>query len=262
VDILSWYLPLCAAFFGAIVGSFINALSFRYGTGAGMGGRSRCMHCGHTLSAFDLVPIISFLALRGRCRYCSSRISLQYPAIEALATLLSLSLWVRFPSPLPYALSLVPWMGLLFILAYDLRHKIVPMGGLLFVVLAALLFSFHACVSACHIALPPTEMFLGLTSALPLLLISAVSRGRWMGWGDGLLQLPLGLMLGLSLSWSGLFLAFWSGAIVGLLLVAYAGAKRRGGVTMKSEIPFAPFLVLGAAAAYFFHVDIFSLFIF
>ena len=93
--------------------------------------------------------------------------------------------------------------------------------------------------------------------ALPLFLLSLVSRGTWMGWADSLLELSLGALLGLSMGATALMLAFWSGAIVGvaLLLLSRVHFFR---YTIKSEMPFAPFLILGVALAYFFHVDFFS----
>jgi prepilin signal peptidase PulO-like enzyme (type II secretory pathway) len=89
--------------------------------------------------------------------------------------------------------------------------------------------------------------------ALPLTLISLVSKGRWMGWGDGALELSLGWMLGLTAGGSALMLAFWIGAAVGIAALA---AKK--GLTMRSELPFAPFLICGALIAFFFHVDFLS----
>src|SRR3989344_6482284 len=91
---------------GAILGSFINALVYRFNTGRGMGGRSHCMHCGHTLSAVDLVPVFSFLFLRGRCRYCGVKLSLQYPLVEVAAAVLSPAVYPPHPAPLEYALWL------------------------------------------------------------------------------------------------------------------------------------------------------------
>src|SRR6185369_195957 len=84
-------LAVGAALFGSILASFINALSFRWGTGLSIAnGRSRCMRCGHSLSAGDLVPVLSYMYLRGRCRYCGSRISPQYPLVEVAGAALAL----------------------------------------------------------------------------------------------------------------------------------------------------------------------------
>ena len=233
-----------AAVLGLITGSFLNALSFRLNTGRGMGGRSRCMHCGHTLLARDLVPVLSFAATRGHCRYCRSRISLQYPTVELAAAALAVFIFLKHPEPLLFAFWFVVWMTLLFVVLYDLRHKIIPWQASLFLGALGLgyaIFNFQFSIF---------NLVAGPVLASPLLFISLVSRGRSMGWGDGGLMLGLGWLLGLSAGFTALMVAFWSGAIVGIILMLL-----RRGVTMKSELPFAPFLVLGAAAAHFFYAD-------
>ncbi|OGC84959.1 hypothetical protein A3F55_03010 [Candidatus Adlerbacteria bacterium RIFCSPHIGHO2_12_FULL_53_18] len=232
---------------GAIFGSFINALVYRFNTGRGMGGRSHCIHCGHALSAVDLVPVLSFLFLRGRCRYCGARFSLQYPVVEVTAALLSLAVYLAHPAPLEYALWLGVVVTLLFIVVYDIRHGIIPWSasGLLATLALLHLFFFTEPTLWSFVA--------GPLLALPLFLFSLVSRGTWMGWGDSALELSLGWLLGLSVGATALVLAFWSGAAVGIVLLVLS--KR---YTMKSELPFAPFLVLGALAAHFFHVDFFA----
>lgn len=232
---------------GAILGSFINALVYRFNTGRGMGGRSFCDCCGHTLGALDLVPVLSFILLRARCRYCQAKLSFQYPVVEVTAALLSLMVYLTHPVPLEYALWLATTMTLLFIVVYDIRHGIIPWSASGVVAAMALvhLFFFTG----------PTlwGLLAGPLLAFPLFLFSLVSKGTWMGWGDGVLELSLGWLLGLSVGASALMLAFWSGAIVGIALLTL---KR--GYKMKSELPFAPFLVLGALAAHFFHVDFFA----
>jgi prepilin signal peptidase PulO-like enzyme (type II secretory pathway) len=113
---------------------------------------------------------------------------------------------------------------------------------------------------------PQPEPFLGgLLLALPLFLFSVVSGGRWMGWGDAPLQFSLGVLLGLVPGLTALALAFWVGAAVGLLLILLerltptrAGRVGVKGFTIRSEVPFAPFLVLGAWCVHFLHVDFFS----
>jgi leader peptidase (prepilin peptidase)/N-methyltransferase len=236
-----------AGVLGAIVGSFLNALSFRLGTGRSvMRGRSHCMRCGKTLTAIDLVPIVSYLCLRGRCRHCGVRISIQYPLVEAAAAALGAAVFALNADPLQFALWFVAWMTLLFVVVYDLRHFIIPWSCS---IVLALLGLAHVWMSGLGI----WSVAAGPALAAPLLLLSLVSRGRWMGWGDGALQLGLGWLLGPTMGLTGLVLGFWSGAAVGIVLLA-----AQKGYTMKSELPFAPFLILGAGVAYFFHVDIFS----
>ncbi|HEX8993660.1 MAG TPA: prepilin peptidase, partial [Candidatus Paceibacterota bacterium] len=219
----------------------------------------------------DLVPIVSFLALRARCRYCGAPLSWQYPLVEVMAGFLSLGVATVYSSPLLFAISFLMWMTLLFLVVYDMRHFVLPHEGLVLAGALGLVSVSLACTDGvCTIAMPSwTALLSGPVAASPLFLLCLVSRGRWMGWGDPLLELGLGWMLGLSGAFSALAISFWSGAIVGLLLIAYSKwhAKRRAvqgsalekndeGYTMNSEVPFAPFLVLGAAIVFFFHVDL------
>ena len=248
-------LQITALLFGTIVGSFLNALLFRFNTGRSVAaGRSMCMHCGHTLSAFDLVPVFSYLWLQGRCRYCGAKISAQYPLVEITAALLSLLVYLEHPTPLAYAFWMLIWMTLLFIVVYDLRHSVIPWSasGILGVLtLVSLFVSFDT--SPVFIFLPNIWSLLsGPILALPLVLLSSLSGGRLMGWGDPPLELSLGWLLGLTSGATALMLSFWIGALSGILLIIF-----KKGLTMKSELPFAPFLVVGALIAYFFHVDFF-----
>lgn len=244
--------------FGAILGSFLNALSFRFNTGKSMGGRSACMRCGHRLGWYDLVPIVSFLYLRGACRYCHSRISPQYPIVEVLAGALSVLVYVQNPEPLSYGLFLSVWLTIVFIGVYDMRHTIIPWSCSLLLMALTFLSLFLPGISL-------WAFLAGPLLAAPLFLLSLVSRGTWMGWGDSAFELSLGWLLGVTMGLTALMLAVWSGALVGLMLIVLAKVTptlRAGrwphGFTIKSEIPFAPFLALGAALVYFFHVDFFS----
>ncbi|HVV15095.1 MAG TPA: prepilin peptidase [Candidatus Paceibacterota bacterium] len=250
--------PVAAAVLGAIFGSFINALSFRWGTGRSIAnGRSKCMQCGHTLAASDLVPVFSYVFLGGRCRYCSARISVQYPLVELAGAGLSLLVFLSYSLPLAYAFWLLVWMILLFVVVYDLRHTVIPWSCSILLAILAFASLFISFSSPGHILdfVSPDiwAVLAGPLLALPLTLISLASRGRWMGWGDGALELSLGWFLGLAAGGSALMLAFWIGAAVGILLIVL-----KKGLTMRSELPFAPFLVLGALVALFFHVDFLS----
>ncbi len=239
-----------AALFGAILGSFLNALLYRYNTGFSvLRGRSRCMHCNHALGAGDLVPLLSYLFLRGRCRYCRSHISAQYPLVELAGAALAVGVYGAHPfieEPLLFLHGMAVWLTLLFILVYDLKHKIIPWsasGTLLILALAGLFAAPE----------PLTHFLAGALLALPLLLIWLLSRGRAMGLGDAPLMFSIGLLLG---PWGGLTalaIAFWSGALVGIALLFVS--KR---YTMKSEVPFAPFLIFGSWCVYFLHADFFS----
>lgn len=256
------YFIVATALLGAIFGSFINALSYRFNTGRGMGGRSYCDTCGHVLGVFDLVPVLSYIFLRGRCRYCRSKISVQNPIVEVVAASLAVSVYLSEQTLLAASFWFVVWMVLLFVVVYDLKHTIIPWvcSGLL---VGLALFSLFFDLNTLQVVMPSlTALLAGPVLALPLFLFSLVSGGRWMGWGDSGLELGIGWLLGLTLGVSALMMAFWSGAIVGVLLMLFSriGWQRgHGHLTMVSEIPFAPFLVLGMFLAYAFHIDFFSM---
>ncbi len=238
-------MPLDIAFvlgLGLILGSFLNALLFRFNTGrSALVGRSACMRCGHALRAIDLIPVASFALLRGRCRYCRAKISWQYPAVEGLAGLMAVLVYLQ-TGPTPWFMFwCVAWLVLLFIVVYDLRHSIIPWSASLLLMALGLVHAYAF------------GTWWGVALGAPLLLLSLVSGGRWMGWGDGFLELSLGALLGGTAGLTALMLAFWTGAVVGIALM-----WARRGVTMKTEVPFAPFLIFGAAVAYFLHVDLFS----
>lgn len=227
---------------GLILGSFLNALLFRFNTGTSvLSGRSKCMRCGHTLGAPDLIPVFSYIFLRGRCRYCRTKVSLQYPLVELAAGALALLVYLETGPTAWFAYWLVVWMVLLFVLVYDLRHKIIPWSASLTLMALGLVHAYFFAT------------WWGIALGVPLLLLSLVSGGRWMGWGDGFLELSLGALLGLTAGLTALLVAFWAGAVVGIALIV-----ARRGVTMKTEVPFAPFLILGVVAAHFLHVDLFS----
>ncbi len=240
---------------GAIVGSFLNVLILRYGTGRSIvGGRSQCFSCAHPLRWYELIPIFSFLIQGGRCRHCQAKISWQYSLVELVTGILFVLIFII--TPIPYTLITLACYLILFslliaITVYDLRHQIIPDEWVwLFNGLALILIW-----SQSHF----TERFLaGLGFGGFLALLWLISGGRWMGLGDGKLGLGLGWLLpSWPLAASALVLSFWIGAVVGLLLIILGrlskGSKK---VTIKSEIPFAPFLILAFLLVFFLHLNV------
>ena len=240
---------------GLIIGSFLNVLILRRGAKSILG-RSGCLSCGHELEALDLVPFFSWLALRGRCRYCGSRISIQYPLVEAsTAVLFALIGAAAFVIPLLVSLYLAIAALLILIAAYDIRHTIIPDSWVYaFAVLAlpSQLFVPHA--DALWIIL-----LSGPFAALPFVALWGVSSGRWMGLGDAKLALGIGWLLGPVFAWVAITLAFVIGALVSVCILlplpyilralSQLGITsfpiRARGFTMKSEVAFGPFLILG-----------------
>lgn len=251
--------------FGTFIGSFLNVVILRMNTGRGLGGRSHCMSCGKVLGAHELIPVWSYVIQGGKCRSCKSRLSLQYPIVEALSGLVSALIFWKFrvflnfePSyySLLVAYSFIVFSLLLVIFIYDLKHKIIPDN----MAYAFIIFSFFApfvyAKSAFILYHISWLTFLsGPLVALPLFLLWFISRGKWMGFGDVKLALGIGYFLGWSAGFAALFIGFWSGAIVGIILLLSKGKE----YSLKSQIPFAPFLIFGLALAFFFAINLASL---
>ncbi len=251
---------------GLVIGSFLNVIICRYNTGKSLGGKSACMSCQNKLRWYELVPLFSFVALQGRCKTCKTKISIAYPLVELATGLIFLALFLKFKNlffintfifTVTYAYYAIMFSLLVVITAYDLRHKIIPDAlSFIFGILAfAGLFLFTSYGFYPHI--PSVSEFSGAVIALPLTLFWLISRGTWMGLGDAKLALGLGWFLGISLAFSAMVIAFWSGAIIGLCLVIFS--KNYG---MKSEIPFAFYLVLGTLLAFLFDLRLVWLFSF
>ncbi len=250
--------------FGLIIGSFLNVVIFRYNTHRSFGGRSGCLTCQKKLSWYELVPVFSFLFLKGRCKGCQTRISIQYPIVEFITGVVFMLLFLKFQNiffldtfgfTITYAYYALIFSLLLVIAVYDLKHKIIPDTLALVIGILSFLGLFFFVNFNFYPHFPSLlEFSSGLLIALPFALMWFFSKGRWMGLGDAKLAISFGWLLGLSSALSGLVLAFWSGAIVGLLLMAFS--RNHG---MKSEIPFAPFLVLGVILTFLFGWQFFPL---
>lgn len=262
---MEWFIYPAIFIFGAAVGSFLNVVIFRLGTEEGaVRGRSHCRSCGRVLAWYDLLPMFSFVFLRGRCRYCRERISWQYPLVEAATGALfvltfnfqpfifnEFSIW-QFSVINLFSVACLLYVicSLVVIFVYDLRHYIIP-DKVLFPAIGA---------AACRLALGAwpslgdlgstlnyfsSPLFSAFGAAAFFLFLVLITRGRGMGLGDVKLVFLLGLFLGWPVIFIALFFAFFLGAALGLGLIL-AGKK-----TMKSQIPFGPFLIGGALAAYF-----------
>ncbi|MDO8564417.1 MAG: prepilin peptidase [bacterium] len=255
---------------GTIVGSFLNVTVLRLGTGQKKRERSFCLSCGHTLSPRDLVPLVSFLVLRGRCRYCQSRISFQYPLVELLTGFVFAAVFYKY-SPLTahYVLltaDLLMWSSLIALCVYDIRHKIIPnVFVYAFLVLALLqLFATNYLLRTTFFSL---DFWGGFLLALFPALLWLFSRGRAMGLGDAKLALGFPWFLGLYHGISAFLIGFWVGALYALFGLALkflsrfvtlpAGLNRMlRHLTIKSELPLAPFLVVGLFIVYLTGIDV------
>ena len=239
---------------GLVVGSFLNCVIYRLNTKESfLFSRSHCPKCHHILKWYDLIPILSFIIVKGKCRYCQKKISWQYPLVEiatGIVFLLILNYELRIMN---YGFNLEIMLNSLFLIlnscflivifVYDLKHYIIPDKIIYPAIITALIFNFQFSIFN-------SSILSGLGAAGFFFLFWLISRGRWMGFGD----VKLGFFMGLFLSWPNilvaLFSAFFIGAIIGIGLIAL------GKKTLKSQVPFAPFLVIGTFIALFFGKEI------
>lgn len=253
--------------FGTIIGSFLNVVIFRFNTGKSIAkGRSICMTCNRDLRWYELVPIFSFLIQGGRCRRCKESISCQYPLVEFITGIAFVLIAYHFLPTLLFSsflyLFLVVLYAFLFSLlivigVYDVRHKVIPDQLVYLYTFISFISIFINTGGYGSLFVLPSLLHIiaGPIIALPFALIWYLSSGKWMGLGDAKLMLGLGFMLGLPLGVSSLVLAFWIGAVVGLLIMFFSHSK----VNMKTEIPFGPFLIISAFIVFLFNLDIYTL---
>jgi leader peptidase (prepilin peptidase)/N-methyltransferase len=237
----TWWL-VYAGLMGACIGSFLNVVIYRLPLGQSLvTPPSRCPKCGYRLKWYDNIPVFGWLLLGGRCRECKNRISIQYPIVELItAVLCVIVVWVTPPGPL-----LVSRLLLLFILialfGIDLEHQILPNSITLPGIVAGLLLSIIA---------PPgvRDALIGIVLGGGVLYAIAWAYYLWrreegLGMGDVKMLAMIGAFLGWKMVLVTLVLSSFSGAIIGVGLIAL----QRG--NMKLALPFGTFLAAGAMAA-------------
>jgi len=240
IDLLWWMVLAVAALYGAVIGSFLNVISLRYAAQLSdrqsllsvVGGRSRCPHCEQTLRWWELVPIVSFVFLRGKCQRCQQKISYQYPLIELLMAVITVGIVARAGVTLA-SIGLAVISALLLVLAsIDFKTFLLPdvfiivLTGAVAVTLGlqGRLFEYMVLGG------------IGVGAGF-LLLLWVITRGRGIGLGDVKLLVPLGMLFGTYDTILLLFMAFGGGGLVGIFLLL------RGGATLKTAVPFGPFLI-------------------
>ena len=235
--------------FGLIFGSFLNCVIYRLEEGKSfLKGRSFCPHCQHPLSFYDLIPLFSFFFLRGKCRYCQNKISLQYPLVEFFTGLLFSLIFLKFSlnfQVLIYNLTICCLLILIFV--FDLKHYLIPDQLIFGGTFLALIYQIFKIYNFGNWNLSQIfNLGLAILPSFFFLTIILISKEKWMGFGDFKLAIFLGLFLEFPKILVSLFISFLIGGIIGLGLVL---TKKKN---LKSEIPFAPFLVSGTFLTLFF----------
>lgn len=231
---------------GLCVGSFLNVVESRWDTKDFWKGRSFCDHTGKKLLWYDNVPVFSYIMLLGKSRYSGKRISIQYPLVEILTGVLFLLIYQKFTDIYLMLIAFAMVSILIVIAVYDLKTMIIP---------DQLSYSF-AILSLVFLLLQGNvwmwDVLAGPILFAPFALLWLVSKGTWMGFGDAKLAVGIGWMLGLIGGINAIILSFWIGAVVGIFLIILKKSK----FSVKSEIPFAPFMVLATLLVFFFSINV------
>ncbi|MFA6006818.1 MAG: prepilin peptidase [Candidatus Paceibacterota bacterium] len=269
--------------FGLVMGSFLNVVILRYNTGKSLQGRSACFSCGTTLAWHHLVPLISFIAQRGHCAFCGSKISPQYPLVELATGILFVCSYLSAGeagllspnSQLLLVFNLIATCLLIIIFVYDLRHKIIPDG----IAYAFIGLGFIMLILRNSTPFDTAGAIADIVSAILIFFfffsLWYFSKGTWMGLGDGKLALAMSLFLPWAENLSAIIISFWVGAGFGLLLMAYERIRAHKAVfwgpqktalcgkfhSMKSELPFAPFMIIAFFLVLFSQLNLFYLLI-
>lgn len=220
---------------GLIIGSFLGALTYRLPRSVNwVSGRSKCPSCGHEISWYDNIPLVSFVILGGKCRNCRQKISLRYPLLEFATA-------VTFVLVGPNVFGLVIACLLIAIFVIDIEHQLIP-DELVYLGIIVLLAKFLIYDSN----LIYQSLLAGFLSSFILLFLNIITFGKGMGLGDVKLAILLGFIVGLKLFLIFLFFAFVVGAIVGIIFVAF---RMR---SFKERIAFGPFLIVGCVLSLMF----------
>jgi leader peptidase (prepilin peptidase) / N-methyltransferase len=229
-----------AAFVGGLlIGSFLTVVAHRVPRGESIvGPRSRCPGCGAQIAAYDNIPVVSWVVLRGRARCCGMGISARYPLTElATASLFAATVIVLWDDPGEIAIGLVFVAMLVAVTLTDLDERIIP-NRLLAV---AAIIGAALIIAADPSSIP--ERAIAAAAAGGVLFVAALAYPKGMGLGDVKLAAVMGLFLGRNVA-AALIIALLAGSAVGLAIIA-----REGGAARKRAIPFGPFLALGGVVA-------------
>jgi prepilin signal peptidase PulO-like enzyme (type II secretory pathway) len=246
---------------GLCAGSFINALVWRIHAQETSRkqtlvdkrrlsitkGRSICPHCKHQLASTDLIPIFSWLWLRGKCRYCHKSISIQYPLVELATTALFVASYAFWPIELDLngSINFVAWLiiltGFIALLIYDLRWMILPNRVVYPMISLAVLLAIYNIISDGGFSFLFNTIFAVAIAGGLFYLLFMISKGRWIGGGDVKLGALIGLLLADPFQ---AFLMLMAASMLGTLVVLPGLALKK--LTPSSRIPFGPFLIVSA----------------
>lgn len=252
-------LAILSFFYGASLGSFVQVLVTRLHVANVLNARSKCLSCGTTIKWFDLIPVLSYLVLRGKCRVCKSSFGIASLIIEMLfgavfvcvyyAVLAGRGVSVESFSWLLYYTLFVVVLGAITL--YDLKHKMIPSA--FFIIF--LVLSFITMITRFFVEQDPYIFLSPLVVALPFGVAYLITKGKALGFGDILMYIAVGGFLGILQGLAVLILSVWIGGIVGIIL----HLKNRKTYSMKTALPFVPFITLAFLIVLFTGIDVTSI---
>lgn len=232
--------------YGLFVGSFLNVVIYRLPKNESIVfPPSHCPQCRHKIAFYDLIPVISYLILGGKCRHCKQSISFIYPFVEILTGLLFFSIFQFLPIYNYVTLIYLLVMMSVFIVVFftDLKYGIIPFQVVLLGLIAVLTYLIYIFSFAEFI----NHFLAGIGAFIAFLLLFLFTKGKGMGFGDVVLVFLIGLFLGFPKVGIAIYIAFLTGAVISLILVLIGIKKIK-----HDSIPFGPFLVSGTLLSLFF----------
>lgn len=229
--------------YGIVIGSFLNVCIYRIPKGEKIGlERSHCTSCGHHLGVLDLVPILSYIASRGRCRYCKEKYSSRYALVELLTGVIFVAIYANMGISVVSVLMMILASILVVITFTDIDHMIIPNKVVLFGIISGLIANGLYIYTGLYPYINKvwySGLIGGLAPCLLLFILSWISTKIYgeeggIGMGDVKLFIPIGLFLGWGYGLLSLWLSFIIGAVVGVVLLV---TKKKG---RKDHIPFGP----------------------
>jgi prepilin signal peptidase PulO-like enzyme (type II secretory pathway) len=226
------------------------------------------MSCGHTLSWYELFPFFSYIILRGRCKKCGGRIPFRLLCMEVLTALLFVFVYSNSDTLFFLAFGLIISSLLIVIASYDMQHMVIPNELIITVICLATLYVGYEAYTAHSFSVLVTHGLSALSATLFYGFLWIISKGTWIGLGDVKFVFPLALMLSATQVFSFIALSFWIGAIISVLLLSIQKISQRGKryllffqtpLTMRSEVPFAPFMIAGFILVFFQQINVLTI---
>lgn len=232
-------MTILISLYGLLIGSFLNVCIYRIPREESIAfPSSHCPNCGTKLKAYDLVPILSYIVQRGKCRYCGEKISPQYPIVELLNSLVYILIYYKFGFSLNFLFYGIIFSILIIIGFIDLKEMIIPDILVILILITTIIYKLLTFIL--YSKYPDLLNSIGglVLSSLLFILIIVLSKGG-MGGGDVTLIGSLGFILGIKNIFLTIFLSFILGAIISIILLVTKIREK------KDPIPFGPFIILG-----------------